>query len=528
MLRRNSLRWRLPLTYAGIALITALALGVSLLAILRNYYANLERAYLIGNADATSMIVSESLYQGIPFEALQAQIESLAFFSRARIRLLDTSGLEIADSGPLPSEQMFAIRIAQDRAGITSGGEQYIWSVAAAPPGMEASSGVMSINDETIPFQGPVSAHGSGDVTMTVPTVDTLYGFGFQPSEVSLDQRSALTVTAPVLSVSGRVVGFVELSEGPAYGTSIIRSVAQGVIVSSALAVMSAALLGLWISNRISAPLVALTEATTRMAQGDLSTRMELDRPDEIGVLAHSFNEMASRIEETVTMLRHLVTDAAHELQTPLTALRTNMDMAADEPDAARRELYLKQASDQLDRFTALTGNLLVLSRLEAGIAGSDRAPITINDALRQWCEAYASRAEQAGLNFDQSIPDAPILIEGSTSQIQRALDNLVENAIKFTPAGGTIRVELASHGDQAQITVEDTGIGIQADDLPHIFERFHRGRNSASYSGSGLGLAIVKAIVDEHRGSVRADTLEKGARITVLIPNKGLVDSVI
>jgi signal transduction histidine kinase len=256
-----------------------------------------------------------------------------------------------------------------------------------------------------------------------------------------------------------------------------------------------------------------------RMAQGDLSARVALDRPDEIGLLAHSFNEMAERIEETVTMLRHLVTDAAHELQTPLTALQTNLEMALDEPQVSAREAYLKQAAEQLRRFTALTANLLTLSKIEAGAVNANPTRIVLNDLLSQIMEMYASRAEQAELSLQLDIPDSLITVEANGAQVQRALDNLIDNAIKFTPAGGEVRITLEEQGSVVAISVADTGIGISDEDVPLIFERFHRGRNTSMYAGSGLGLAIVKAIAEAHHGSLALIPQPHGAAFMLTLP---------
>src|SRR5205085_1781421 len=161
------------------------------------------------------------------------------------------------------------------------------------------------------------------------------------------------------------------------------------------------------------------------MADGDLSVRVAMDRPDEIGVLATSFNEMADQIQEMVVTLRRLVTDAAHELHTPLTALRTNLEMAADEANPQQQAQYL-----------------------------------------------------------------------------ERALANLLDNALKFTPSGGEVTIALRSLAGDTEIAIEDTGIGIPEGDARHLFERFHRGRNAAGYAGSGLGLAIARAIINSHAGS--------------------------
>ncbi len=132
--------------------------------------------------------------------------------------------------------------------------------------------------------------------------------------------------------------------------------------------------------------------------------------------------------------------------------------------------------------------------------------------------ELYTSQAEQARLTFDLTLPETPVTVQGDEAQLQRALGNLLDNAIKFTTEGGTVSVGLRREGEWVKLWVEDTGIGIPEDDLPHLFSRFHRGRNTAAYPGSGLGLAIVEA----HGGRVVADNTAQGARFTLRLPAVG------
>jgi len=224
---------------------------------------------------------------------------------------------------------------------------------------------------------------------------------------------------------------------------------------------------------------------------------------------------MADRVEEIVTTLRRFVSDAAHEIHTPLTALHTNLELAQEDE-------HVVQAQTQVERLEALTEGLLDLSRIESGTQGQSLAPVSLVPLLQEVSELHASRAEQAGLTFDLSLPDASVTVQGDEEQLRRALTNLLDNAIKFTPEGGSVFLGLRQEGGFSILWVEDTGIGIHSADLPHLFERFHRGRNAAAYSGSGLGLAIVKAVVERHEGQIRAEATEQGARFTVRIPALG------
>ena len=217
---------------------------------------------------------------------------------------------------------------------------------------------------------------------------------------------------------------------------------------------------------------------------------------------------MADSIETQVAALRRFVSDAAHELGTPLTALRINLELIDDE--------LIPPALEQVERIDALTRSLLTISKLEALDSRPQHDDVDLSVLLRELADFYASRAEQANLSFDLEILDDSIKIKGDANQLKTLVNNLLENAIKFTPAGGQIRVGLKTQDDAVQLTVANTGIGIPEDDLPQLFSRFHRGHNASAYPGSGLGLAIVKAIADRHRAKVSVKSDQSGTVFVV------------
>lgn len=221
-----------------------------------------------------------------------------------------------------------------------------------------------------------------------------------------------------------------------------------------------------------------------------------------------SLRELVSRIR---AQLRRFVSDAAHELRTPLTALRTNLDLAQEETDAADRLAFISRARSMVNRLDELSTNLLDLSRLEAAGQTAETPVIDLAELLRSRGEVYASQAEQAGLAFEFEVPPGPVPVRGDGSQITRAMDNMVDNTCKFTPSGGTVHLTLSEDEGHAVFSAADTGIGIPADDLSQLFNRFHRGRNTNAYVGSGLGLAIVKAIAAAQGGGVDVESAGEG-----------------
>lgn len=359
-------------------------------------------------------------------------------------------------------------------------------------------------------MSAPITASDDMLVSFQVPVAGGLYGFSLSEQSDPIIQRSRQQVKQPIQSADGTLWGYLELSAGPAYGTQIVRSVARGWGIASAVAVLLAAGVGWWASRSISAPLLHLVQTTTQMAGGNLLVRaQETDRKDELGALARAFNDMASRVEDTVVTLRRFVSDAAHEIHTPLTTLHANLDMLSPDEPVIRARM-------QVARLESLTEELLVLSRIEAERSTQPHTAVELVSLVREDSELYASQAEQADVAFDLAVPGQPLTVRGNRSQLQRAVGNLLDNAIKFTPAGGQVSVSLAREGDQVAIRVEDTGMGIPEEDLPHLFQRFHRGRNAAAYPGSGLGLALVRAIVEGHHGTVLAENLRPGARFTL------------
>jgi signal transduction histidine kinase len=518
----QSIRWRLVLSYAAIALLAALALGAVLLTILQSYYSQRELDYLRGNAKAIGQGLSMMVETKVPAEALQLQVESFSFLSQTRVRALDTNGQVLQDSG-VPKQVNVAVGMVKralfirDKAESTSPSD-YV-RIISIDNGLTET---MPITETALRFQVPLP--GGGDVVAykSMPAAGAFYGFGLSPDIVPDERRSNQVVRQPFVDGAGTLLGYVELSDGPAYGRDILDSVARGWALSSAVAVLLAAGAGWLVSRRISAPVLALTAATARMAAGDLGARAGVAGEDEFGRLSRSFNIMADRVETTICALRRFVSDAAHELHTPLTALRTNLELAAGEESDSAQRAFVERAQEQIERLEALTSELLDLSRIEAGLDKNQHAPLDLTALTHRTSELYASRAEQAGLAFDLDVPKGAITIRGSEERVSRVLGNLLDNAIKFTPGGGMVSVRLRQQGEWAELQVQDTGIGIPVDDLPQLFSRFHRGHNATAYPGSGLGLAIVAAIVEEHGGQVTAENTAPGARFCLRLPLAG------
>lgn len=553
-MERISIRWQLPLTYAGIALMTTLALGLVLLTVLRGHYANQERLYLQNNAQVISSLLTNPVANNSAQAELRARVRSLSFLSESRIILRNPDGRIIVDSGS-PAISLIAFSPAIGRSTnpppddydspLIPGSPSWTATVRLEPIEPQQLTVDPSINNDSIYLfdakpsdlkdlpmgeetEYPIARiRAIENIEPSIPMANvvqvfrTPFGLNINDNFVfgQLSHRRSDQIGESVIrDARGDILGYVQLSDGPAYGLEIIDSVAQSWLIATVVAVCLAAIAGWFMSLRLTEPLLSLTMTTIQMARGDLSARTAIQRQDELGTLASVFNDMAERIESTVVMLRRFVADAAHELNTPLTALRTNLELLREsyDPKATRRAL------DQIIRLEALAGDLLDLSRLEAKADPRPHRLLNLVDLVRESSEIHGSRAEQAELEFELNLPSHSIHVMGDKGQLQRLLSNLFDNAIKFTPRGGCITLQVGVTDNNAVLTIADSGIGIPSDDLPFLFERFRRGRNTADYPGSGLGLAIVKAIADSHHGFVYAENTHHGARFTVTLPVAG------
>jgi signal transduction histidine kinase len=250
----------------------------------------------------------------------------------------------------------------------------------------------------------------------------------------------------------------------------------------------------------------------------------------EIDDLARQFNVMADRLSESLRMLeadrdqlREFVADVSHELRTPIAALRAFTDLQRDgQVDEPTRREFLDRSSEQISRLDWMSTNLLDLSRIDAGIFPLDVRPGDLRDPIRSVVEAHDELAEQRGVSLVSEVPPAPVMLRFDRERIVQLLSNLVGNGLKFTPRGGQVSVHLTDAPEGAVLEVRDTGPGILAAELPHIFERFFRGTNvgEARASGSGLGLAIARSIVDMHGGQIEvASKIGEGSAFTVRLP---------
>jgi signal transduction histidine kinase len=507
----HSMRTRLPLSYAAIALVTAVAVGAVLLMTLRSYYAERELDRMNRGAGAIGFLVERMLEENTPVSSLQTRLDSFAFFSQAQVRVLNPDHQLIAESTNPSGINMVYFRGPNTED--TPSNTKMLFEVQSFPGDAQG--------EFTMPAPFGPGVPDDGQAGTRVFVDGSPYGVHLKPDwETNGRVRSDQKATTTLLNSKNQVLGYLEIFDGPAIGSEIVDRVAWALIGASVIAILVAALAGWSISRVITTPLLGLKHITDQMAQGDLTVRAKIDSSDEFGSLARAFNHMTNQVEHTITTLKCFLADAAHELHTPITALNTNLELAATENDDVTRQSFIERALEQLKRLETLTNNLLILSRIETHSLPDERHAVDLGALVRETSELYASQAEQVGITFMIDAPSEPTIVMANEAQLRRTLCNLLDNAIKFTAENGCVELGLRKDGTRIKLWVQDTGIGIPAEDMPYLFNRFHRGRNTAAYPGNGLGLAIIKAIVESHQGKVAVDSLSPGTRFTLLLPS--------
>jgi heavy metal sensor kinase len=299
----------------------------------------------------------------------------------------------------------------------------------------------------------------------------------------------------------------------------LVRSV---LYVALPLFLLIAGVGGFVLSTRSLAPLRWMAEQARAITDKNLHKRLDIGAAhEELRVLADSFNELLSRLDQSFETMRRFVADASHELRTPLSVIRGEADVALTHdrsPGEYQEALVIIQ--DEARRLSRLIDDLLNLARADAGHVNLRVEEFYLNDLLAECCRAFQGAASAKNINLE-CLCSGDIAFRGDQELLRRLMLNLLDNAIRYTPAGGKVTAKIEAVGGELRIQVADTGIGIPPEAAPHIFERFYRGDQARSRQngGFGLGLSIVKWIAESHRGAVDFTSLPgEGTTFTVLL----------
>jgi signal transduction histidine kinase len=289
------------------------------------------------------------------------------------------------------------------------------------------------------------------------------------------------------------------------------------------------AIISIYLARRLTQPIKHMSVQSEYIAQsGDVTAFVPVTRTDEIGELVASFNQMIGRLRLEEKKKQDFIANASHELKTPTMAIGSVVEAlqmgAAEDPEL--RKKFLLSLENLVERQTSLLRDLLDVAQLDGSNQVRWSEDVLISDALRIAMEQVRPQSERKKVQLNIELCDDDFLIVGNNIQLQRAFINLITNAVNYTPSQGQVTVTLVPlDGNMIEIRISDTGMGIDAKDLPHIFDRFYRADKSRSRSGaggSGLGLAITREIINRHHGTINVDsTLGQGSVFFVRLPTK-------
>jgi len=333
------------------------------------------------------------------------------------------------------------------------------------------------------------------------------------------DTAAGGVVEAPVV-VAGQRVGTVRL----AFATAATggEAVAWSWVIGAALVALATALaVSGYVSRRLTRPLVGLAGAARRFAAGDRDARARCDAPGELGEVVHAFDTMADEVVRADAVRQRLAADVAHELRTPLAALQAGLEELRDglhAPDTQR----LAALHDQTLRLGRVVQDLAELSAAESATLSLHPVDIDLAEVARAALAAQRPQLDAAGLHVDTDLA-GPVPVRADPHRIHQAIGNLLANAARYCRPGDRVTVRAHVEDSAAVLEVADTGPGIPAEDLPHVFDRLWRGRHARAVAGSGIGLAVVRELVAAHGGTVTADSPPAGGTtLTIRLPGPG------
>jgi two-component system sensor histidine kinase CpxA len=334
-----------------------------------------------------------------------------------------------------------------------------------------------------------------------------------------LIRRARRPVSFPIIRVTENMVARVA-EDGRYWFFFIVPRERPGIwfLTPDHLFIMGVAvLLCYWLAYHLTSPVRALRKAVDRFGRGELHARVNSTRRDELGQLADAFDRMAGRIETLLAAERRLLLDISHELRSPLARLGVAVELARSGEDL---ESALNRIQKESDRLNSLVGQLLQVTRAEGDPNSLRRNPVRLDELVQQLVEDASLEASARGCSVEYEKRE-PVTVEGDPELLRRAVENVVRNAIRYSPREAPVEVSVARKNGHALVDVRDRGPGVPAEALPRLFDPFYRveddrGRNSG---GIGLGLSIARRAIELHKGSIRARNAEPGLEVELELP---------
>ncbi|MGQ9697254.1 MAG: HAMP domain-containing sensor histidine kinase [Armatimonadota bacterium] len=376
---------------------------------------------------------------------------------------------------------------------------------------------IIGMNGEMVAGDAPSSAHPKGAVSERLQRGcgSVCHGELFDARELAVQSR---------IDVGGRTVGWIRISAPMSQVRREAGRTRRVVLMAMLFAAALASFLATKLASGVAQPIVRMSSMARKMAEGDFRQQVPVTSRDEIGELAESLNAMAQRLGEMTRAHRAFVANVSHELRTPVASIRALVDalLAGAKDDPGEAEEFLRVLGCESERLANLVQDLLDITTLESPTLRRRLEKVSVEEAVSTVVAAAAHEIETRRLSLSVDVPSG-LEVTADKRQLERALANLLDNAVKYTPPKGAVAVEAVRANGAVMLSVKDTGIGIPQDEIPRIFERFYRvdKARSRAMGGTGLGLAIVKEIVDGHGGSVQVESqLGKGSKFTLVFPD--------
>ncbi|MHA6482742.1 sensor histidine kinase [Paenibacillus sp. strain BS8-2] len=327
------------------------------------------------------------------------------------------------------------------------------------------------------------------------------------------------SITIPLMGDT-RIVSLLRYTASVEKVDHMVGQLIQMAVISGIFVVLLFLGLSLFLAQRIVGPVQELTRAARYMADGDWTKRATKRSGDEIGQLAETFNTMVSELNKREKLKNDFISSISHELRTPLTSIKgwsETLKESGPEDDHEDVLLGLSIISKETERLSGLVEDLLDFSKLSARSMELHAELLDLNGPVKETVRQLGVREEQTRVKLMATYGAGPIVVSGDANRLKQVIINLIDNAFKFTPQGGSIRVATLVSEDQqqARVTIADTGVGISPEDLPHVTDKFYKA--SSGQGGSGLGLAICKEVIELHGGELQIDS-EPGAGTIVVI----------
>ena len=343
--------------------------------------------------------------------------------------------------------------------------------------------------------------------------------YGLRQNEAGVE----MFYTQANIVYEGRAIGTLQLELPTAAARHTIRERWLGLgaafLAFSILAIMFSS----WLLTSLTRPLARLQAAAMAMAGGDLSQRVPAGPHDEIGAVGSAFNQMAARVEATIAEQKAFASNAAHELRTPLTTIRLRSEALQTDLDEAVSARYIREIDSEAARMGKLVEDLMLLSQADTGRLPISHDPVDAGRVWQRLAREYAPQLQQQELTLTANLPQGPIQVGANPTHLYIVFRNVLDNALKYTPAGGQIAVSLQTVAGQLQLQVRDSGRGIAPADLPQIGKRFFRADKARARAipGTGLGLALVTSILAQYGGelTVTSPGIGQGTLVTVRWP---------